>query len=192
MRRAIELGACDVVNLKVAGCGGFGPAREALREAREHGLEVFLSSTLDGPWGIAAALQLAAAEDVKLACGLATLDLFDARIAGVLPKPRGGLQLVPQGPGLGVPEDLEALDEVLVRLAREAAHPAPRGVQHVQRRPARGPERRRLALVVQAVRHLPRAESLGAHAPDAHADRDPRSGDPRGGERRRGAAAATG
>jgi o-succinylbenzoate synthase len=114
VRRAIELGACDVVNLKLAGCGGFGPAREALREAREQGLEVFLSSTLDGPWGIAAALQLAAAEDVTLACGLATLDLFDARIAGVLPKPRGGLQLVPQGPGLGVPEDLEALDEVLV------------------------------------------------------------------------------
>jgi L-Ala-D/L-Glu epimerase len=114
VRRAIELGACDVVNLKLAGCGGFGPARDALRAARESGLEVFLSSTLDGPWGIAAALQLAAAEDVTLACGLATLDLFNARIAGLLPKPRGGLQLVPQGPGLGVPEDLEALDEVLV------------------------------------------------------------------------------
>ncbi len=127
VRRAIELGACDVVNLKLAGCGGFGPAREALREARENGLEVFLSSTLDGPWGIAAALQLAAAEDVTLACGLATLDLFDARIAGVLPKPRGGLQLVPQGPGLGVPEDLEALDEVLVGLARgSGASAAPR------------------------------------------------------------------
>ncbi len=34
VRRAIELGACDVVNLKLAGCGGFGPARDALREAR--------------------------------------------------------------------------------------------------------------------------------------------------------------
>ena len=81
VRRAVELGACDVVNVKLAGCGGFGPAREALREARSHGVEAFLSSTLDGPWGIAAALQLAAAEELTLACGLATLGLFDARVA---------------------------------------------------------------------------------------------------------------
>ena len=44
-----------------------------MREARAAGMDVFLSSTLDGPWGIAAALQLAAAEELTLACGLATL-----------------------------------------------------------------------------------------------------------------------
>ena len=54
------------------------------------GWRAFLSSTLDGPWGIAAALQLAAAEDLSLACGLATLELFDARIAPALPAPRRG------------------------------------------------------------------------------------------------------
>lgn len=102
LRRAVELDACDVLNVKLAGAGGFKPARELLREARANGLGAFLSSTLDGPWGIAAALQLAAAEELTLACGLATLDLFDSPLATALPPPRGGTLSVPSGPGLGV------------------------------------------------------------------------------------------
>jgi L-Ala-D/L-Glu epimerase len=114
VRRAVELEACDVVNVKLASAGGFKAAREALRVARSHGLGAFLSSTLDGPWGIAAALQLAAAEDVKLACGLATLELFDARIARTLPAPVRGTLKVPAGPGLGVHAEPDALADVLV------------------------------------------------------------------------------
>jgi L-alanine-DL-glutamate epimerase-like enolase superfamily enzyme len=102
LRRAVELEACDVVNVKLASAGGFKPARELLREARSSGLGAFLSSTLDGPWGIAAALQLAAAEELTLACGLATLGLFDSPVAAALPPPRGGTLEVPTGPGLGV------------------------------------------------------------------------------------------
>jgi o-succinylbenzoate synthase len=112
LRRAVELEACDVVNVKVAGAGGFRAARELLRESRAAGLDAFLSSTLDGPWGIAAALQLAAAEEVTLACGLATLELFDSALARVLPPPRAGTLKVPIGPGLGVAvgdEDLAAV-----------------------------------------------------------------------------------
>ena len=112
LRRALDLEACDVVNVKLAGAGGFNAARELLREARAHGLDAFLSSTLDGPWGIAAALQLAASEGLSLACGLATLELFDARIARALPPPRRGTLAVPTGPGLGVHVDQAALDEV--------------------------------------------------------------------------------
>ena len=114
VRAAAAAGACDVVNVKLAASGGFAGAREALRTARSLGLEPFLSSTLDGPWGIAAALQLAASERLSLACGLATLELFDARIARTLPPPRAGLLPVPQGPGLGVAVDPDALAEVLV------------------------------------------------------------------------------
>jgi L-alanine-DL-glutamate epimerase-like enolase superfamily enzyme len=114
LRRAVELEACDVVNVKVAAAGGFGPARELLCEARERGLGVFLSSTLDGPWGIAAALQLAAAEDIQLACGLATLELFDAPLARALALPRNGTLAVPTGPGLGVVPDPGALEDVVV------------------------------------------------------------------------------
>jgi o-succinylbenzoate synthase len=106
--------ACDAVNVKLAPSGGFTAARETVRAASAHGLEPYLSSSLDGPWGIAAALQLAASEDVSLACGLATLELFDAQIARALPRPSVGLQEVPQGPGLGVVVDEPALAEVLV------------------------------------------------------------------------------
>ena len=112
LRRAVELEACDVVNVKLAGSGGFRPARDMLREAQAHGLGAFLSSTLDGPWGIAAALQLAAAEGVSMACGLATLDLFDADIARSLPGARRGTLRVPGGPGLGVRVEAQALDAV--------------------------------------------------------------------------------
>ena len=114
VRAAAEARACDVVNVKLAGSGGYGAARQAVREAESQGLRAYLSSTLDGPWGIAAALQLAASEGLSLACGLATLELFDARIAQALPQPRDGLLAVPQGPGLGVTVDDEALAEVVV------------------------------------------------------------------------------
>jgi len=114
VQRAIELEACDVVNVKLASSGGFRPAREALRAARAGGLGAFLSSTLDGPWGIAAALQLAAAENLSLACGLATLELFNGRIAAALPGPHKGTLKVPTGPGLGVTVDEETLREVTV------------------------------------------------------------------------------
>jgi O-succinylbenzoate synthase len=114
LRRALELEACDVVNVKVAGAGGFKPARELLREARSHGLDAFISSTLDGPWGIAAALQLAAAEELTLACGLATLELFDSPLARALPPPRAGTLSVPGGPGLGVDVEEHALARVTV------------------------------------------------------------------------------
>jgi O-succinylbenzoate synthase len=114
VRTAAALGACDIVNVKLAASGGFTAAREAVRAADKAGLTPFLSSSLDGPWGIAAALQLAASEDLRLACGLATLELFDAAIAQALPGPSDGLLSVPPGPGLGVSVDDAALAEVLV------------------------------------------------------------------------------
>ena len=112
VRRAVELEACDVVNVKLASAGGFRAAREALRLARAKGLGAFLSSTLDGPWGIAASLQLAAAEDLQLACGLATLELFDSPLARLLPAPRNGTLKVPGGPGLGVEVPSQLLREL--------------------------------------------------------------------------------
>ncbi len=112
--RAAELGACDAVNVKLAGSGGFIPAREALRAARDAGMSAWLSSTLDGPWGIAAALQLASQERITLACGLATLGLFDAPLARALPTPAKGLMQVPGGPGLGVDVAEDELAELVV------------------------------------------------------------------------------
>lgn len=112
--KAAELGACDAVNVKLAGSGGFIPAREALRAARDTGMSAWLSSTLDGPWSIAAALQLASQEHLTLACGLATLDVFDSEIAKTLPKPTKGLMHVPDGPGLGIDVSEDTLAEILI------------------------------------------------------------------------------
>jgi o-succinylbenzoate synthase len=114
VRAAAAAEACDAVNVKLAPAGGFEAARATVAAAREYGLEPFLSSTLDGPWGIAAALQLAATERLSLACGLATLELFDAQLARALPAPTAGLLSVPEGPGLGVAVEDEAIAEVLV------------------------------------------------------------------------------
>jgi L-Ala-D/L-Glu epimerase len=106
--------ACDMVSIKLAPMGGLNAARAAVEAARSAGIEPYLSSALDGPWGIAAALQLASAEEISLHCGLATLGLFDAAIARVLPSPKGGRIEVPAGPGLGVDVSDEAIREVLV------------------------------------------------------------------------------
>jgi L-Ala-D/L-Glu epimerase / N-acetyl-D-glutamate racemase len=112
---AARAGACDMVSIKLAPMGGLNAGRAALEAARRVGIEPYLSSALDGPWGIAAALQLAAAEQISLHCGLATLSLFDAAIARALPSPKAGRMAVPAGPGLGVDVTDEAIREVLVR-----------------------------------------------------------------------------
>jgi o-succinylbenzoate synthase len=114
VRTAARELACDVVCVKLGPSGGFTGARSTLRAAAEQGLQACLTSTLDGPWGIAAALQLAASERISLACGLATLELFAGPLARVLPPPRQGLMPVPQGPGLGVQVDEELFAGVAV------------------------------------------------------------------------------
>jgi O-succinylbenzoate synthase len=112
VRAAAETGACDLVCVKLATAGGLEPARAALREAARHGLGAYLASTLDGPWTIAASLQLAAAERVTAACGLATLDLFEEPWADALPTVEAGRAPVPSGPGLGVELAAGALADV--------------------------------------------------------------------------------
>jgi len=90
---------CDAVCLKIASSGGItGVIRDAER-ARALGYEVYLASTLDGPLGIAAALHAAAIVEPDRACGLATLDRFEA--TDPLP-PIDGVMTAPGGPGLGL------------------------------------------------------------------------------------------
>jgi L-Ala-D/L-Glu epimerase len=117
VRAAAAERACDAVNVKLASCGGIERARAAIRTAGEAGIAAYLSSTFDGPWGISAALQLAGGETFQLACGLATLELFDSPLAKVVPTARGGLQPVPEGPGLGVEISDDLLSEALAENA---------------------------------------------------------------------------
>ncbi len=99
---ALASGATHVVCLKLSRCGGITGLLEAAEHARFAGSEVYLTSTLDGPLGIAGALHAAAALGPMRPCGLATLEAFvDLAIDPVLEVHAGAIR-VPDGPGLGV------------------------------------------------------------------------------------------
>jgi L-Ala-D/L-Glu epimerase len=108
--RAARAGACRLATVKLSKVGGIGPAAAIAAE-----LPVYLSSALDGPVGIAAAAHAAQAlyrdrEDPGLAHGLATQALFADTIASVECELREGFLQLPEGPGLGVEIDEEALE----------------------------------------------------------------------------------
>jgi L-Ala-D/L-Glu epimerase len=108
--RAVKLGACMLAGLKLSKVGG---PEEAIAIAEV--LPSFVSSALDGPAGIAAAAQVAQTLDQAalgiphFAHGLATQRLFSSTIASVECELRGGMLHPPEGPGLGVEIDEEAL-----------------------------------------------------------------------------------
>jgi L-alanine-DL-glutamate epimerase-like enolase superfamily enzyme len=101
---ALASGSADAVALKLGRCGGISGLLAAAELVRATGAEPYVTSTFDGPVGIAAALHAAAAlaggRDV-LACGLATLPLFDG-LDDVLPIEDGAIH-VPDLVGLGIP-----------------------------------------------------------------------------------------
>lgn len=100
---ALGAGVADAVCLKISRCGGIGGLIAAATLVRASGAEAYVSSTLDGPLGIAAGVHAAAALASRGPvpyCGLATLGLF-AGIEEQLPV-RNGLIAVPGEPGLGV------------------------------------------------------------------------------------------
>lgn len=96
---ALTARVADAVCLKISGCGGIGGLLAAASLVRASGAEVYLSSTYDGPLGIAAALHAAAALAPLPPCGLATLELFEEPAAL---RVEHGEIAVPTGPGLGV------------------------------------------------------------------------------------------
>lgn len=109
---AIMLGAFRLTGIKLSKVGGMPEAQRISRV-----LHSYVSSSLDGPVGIAAGARLAQAilrEAVnpyapKFAHGLATQRLFAATIASVQCELRDGLLHPPPGPGLGVEIDEDAL-----------------------------------------------------------------------------------
>jgi L-alanine-DL-glutamate epimerase-like enolase superfamily enzyme len=97
---ALAGGIADAVCLRLGRCAGIAGLLAAASLVRSTGADVYLSSTYDGPLGVAAALHAAAALRVELPCGLATLGLFED-IGDQLPV-RDGVVAVPDAPGLGV------------------------------------------------------------------------------------------
>jgi len=100
---ALGAGVADAVCLKLSRCGGISGLLASAALVRAGGGEVYLTSGLDGPVGVAAAVHAAAAllTSGPLAhCGLATLSLFED-LEDPLP-PRDGEIALPDGPGLGL------------------------------------------------------------------------------------------
>jgi muconate cycloisomerase len=111
-RRARDRGACELATAKLAKVGGLGNAAGIARE-----IPTYLSSALDGPAGIAAAAHAAqgiyrSADDPGVAHGLATQELFADTTAAVGCEVRDGALHLPEGPGLGVELDEDALERL--------------------------------------------------------------------------------
>ncbi|HEX6687192.1 MAG TPA: mandelate racemase/muconate lactonizing enzyme family protein [Solirubrobacterales bacterium] len=109
--RVAASGAFALTGIKLSKVGG---PEEALEIAEV--LPAYMTSALDGPVGIAAAAQVAQTlgnlsrvAGESLAHGLATQRLFASTVASVECELRGGMLHPPEGPGLGVEIDEDAL-----------------------------------------------------------------------------------
>jgi O-succinylbenzoate synthase len=109
--RVAVSGAFALTGIKLSKVGG---PEEALEIAEV--LPAYVTSALDGPVGIAAALQVAQSlgdlgrtAGESLAHGLATQRLFASTIAAVECRLEGDMLHLPDGPGLGVEIDEAAL-----------------------------------------------------------------------------------
>src|SRR6202035_3374484 len=100
---ALGAGVADAVCLKISRCGGISGLLVAASLVRASGAEVYLGSSLDGPLGVAAAVDAAAALASRgpvPPCGLATLGLFED-MQDPLPA-RDGVISLPADVGVGV------------------------------------------------------------------------------------------
>jgi L-alanine-DL-glutamate epimerase-like enolase superfamily enzyme len=112
--RAVRAGACAMATVKLAKVGGIGEANGIAAE-----LPIYLSSALDGPLGISAAAHAAQALRFEgaaagLAHGLATQLLFSDTVATRESRLDGDLLTPPEGPGLGVELDEDALERLRI------------------------------------------------------------------------------
>src|SRR5215218_443148 len=108
--RAARRSLCDLATVKLSKVGGIGEANGIAGK-----LPIYLSSALDGPVGIAAAIHAAQALEFTgpargIAHGLATQLLFSETTAVVGCEIYGGSIEPPPGPGLGVELDAAALE----------------------------------------------------------------------------------
>jgi L-alanine-DL-glutamate epimerase-like enolase superfamily enzyme len=107
--------SCDGVAIKLSQVGGITKASLLADNAERAGLLTFVTSTIDGPIGLAAGLHLAAARaDFSLANGLATGGLFEETYASGLPSVESGSMTLTDRPGLGIIVDEDALADLAI------------------------------------------------------------------------------
>ncbi|MEV6967280.1 dipeptide epimerase [Hamadaea sp. NPDC051192] len=94
--------AADLVNVKLAKCGGLTNARTLLELARAHGLGTVVGSMMEGPIGIGAAASLVAAYPTTAVSDLdAAWWLASSPVTGGI-RYEGSAVVLPDAPGLGV------------------------------------------------------------------------------------------
>jgi O-succinylbenzoate synthase len=110
---AIELGACEIVNIKPGRVGGYLEARRIHDVCRERGVPVWCGGMLETGIGRAANAALAALDGFTLPGDISASRRFWAR--DIVRDPIDvvdGHVAVPDGPGLGFEIDREFLDSV--------------------------------------------------------------------------------
>ena len=92
-------GIVDGINIKLAKCGGLGPARRMIALARAYGLRVMLGCMVESSVAVTAAAHLAPLVDYADLDGslLIANDPFQG-----MQLAQGGRIMLPEGPGLGV------------------------------------------------------------------------------------------
>lgn len=94
--------AADMVNVKVAKCGGLTAARTLLSLAEEHGMGTIIGSMMEGPVGVGAAASLAAAQGTTATCDLDSAWWLAASPVRGGPRYDGADVCLPNAPGLGI------------------------------------------------------------------------------------------
>ncbi len=98
----IRRGAADLVNVKLAKCGGLSVARSLLEVAHAHGVGTIVGSMMEGPIGVGAAASLVAAHPTTRVSDLdAAWWAAQSPVEGGLVYDRGAVDL-PDAPGLGI------------------------------------------------------------------------------------------
>ncbi|HEX5615630.1 MAG TPA: o-succinylbenzoate synthase [Acidimicrobiia bacterium] len=112
-RRAIELGACSVVNIKAARVGGLAEARRIHDVCVASEVDAWCGGMLDTGIARAANVALTALPGCTLAGDVSASDRwFDVELTEPLRLDIDGCIPVPTGPGLGVEIDVAAIESV--------------------------------------------------------------------------------
>lgn len=126
-RRAVELGATDIVNVKPSRLGGHREAVALHRFAASAGLDLFVGGMLETGIGRAHAVSLASLPGFAIPTDLGpSRRYFDRDLIDPPWKLHDGQLVVPESPGIGVTVDEEQLRRHTIRTSRN--NPPSRGL----------------------------------------------------------------
>lgn len=102
LRRLIDLGACDCVNIKLGKTGGLHRARKMVRMAEAAGMKLQIGGFLESRLAMTASAHLALTSDCIAWCDFdPPLMQAGDPVRGGLAYGPGGVMTLPEGPGLG-------------------------------------------------------------------------------------------